>query len=266
AAGLGHPEGTGQFVALLGEKSGVMFVFVGRAGRRPIAGVGRYDLTGDRVTILHDTAALEQATGLSAALVLARMDLLPGEPPTLWVRDLDRSIMLSVGGTVPQRRMDRLLDDAGAPVGGRGPEMSATLLGRRLTLLDPLAGRLYRIGDAAQLVPLQALHEDCDYPANLASVRGDGAEWAIVATVRRPPERARRLGMGMPIDPGFALPAMVLSDGRTQRVIDRDALRLPPGVPPDLLHPTRLAGAPDGTSFLLYDANTGQLLRGTPAP
>jgi hypothetical protein len=261
ATSLGHADGSGQFVAMLGARSGVIFVFVGRAGRRPIAGIGRYDPVEDQLTILHDTASLEQATGLSAALVLARIDLLPGDPPTLWVRDLDRSLMFAVQDASLDRRQNRLLDETGAPVGGRAPDMSAVMLGRSLAILDPEIGRLFRVGEASQLVPLNPLHEDCDYPANLVRVRVDGVDWALVVAVRRPPERPRRLGLGMPIDPGFALPALLLIDGRTQRVIDRDALRLPPGVPPHLLHPTRLAVSPDGSTLVLYDATTGQLLR-----
>lgn len=259
---LGETAGAGQFVSLLGDPGGgLLFHFVGRSGRKPISVIGRYRPVEGDLRLLVDTPTLQQVSTLGSSLVLARSELLAGNPtPRLWLYTIDDSVLLTLDPSGPKLVTPRIVNEKDRPLGGESDECQVGLIDDALWLLDAGEPRLVRVGQSGRITRSIELPIHADYPANLVPLPARRDMIAIFA-IERASNRPLRLRTTLPPSLPFETPALLLADDKGLAAIPRDRLRTPAGVPVHTLRLTTIVGNPRDGSLLAYDAGGGYLLR-----
>jgi hypothetical protein len=248
----------GELVTILGDDRGVWFVAQGRDGRHPVVVLGRYDPETDRVSVVADTDALMNASGMSEAITLAPITLSRvGERPVLFVRHVDRAAILDVAPAGVTTRLDRLLDEAAQPLGPAAVPMAIVSEADRPQLVDDARARLLAVNAAGQIALRYSLPSGGSYPLAV-TFRGRPLLLAL--------DRPAGMGRFGPADAAmlpFHAPALMLFRGDgLPTVIDARRWDAPPGLDLDKLAPSSLAGGRD--ALLLYDRAGGKLLKLTP--
>jgi hypothetical protein len=252
----GEPNGSGQFVSLLGDReNGLLFYFVGRAGRVPLILLGRYDLHTAEIDVIADAHAIGRDSGMGQSIVLAAAKLLPGPTPMLFLQHMDGATLLQLERRKLSPRYATLFDPRGQPLRGGLEPLEPAMVGESLRLLDPALPGIYRVTPEGQMILLGSLPAALDYPSALLPLGPDGP--MLLAAARGPVGALPRAGDA----PAFTAPALVIRSETTLHAIHGEALRPSGDLPLEPLRLESLARHPRDASLLAYDRTSGQLLR-----
>jgi hypothetical protein len=264
ALGNTDPAATGSIQSMVaGPRQELYFFFTGGSRRKLLAAFGTFSPSTGRTTILADTAKLTSASGMGAALALARGSLVRvGNVIWVWLRHDDGFALLSVDVSVPgaalRRPFERLGGAADAPrLTTAGEDLAAGPSGG-LLYLDRATGRLWQVSALGEASVARDLS---DLPKGVTAPVLDDAGRAVMLAPDGPPfnEPPDALIPRATTSPAVEYPAWVAFDGDRRFVLPRAAFDAPSRLNLRQLAPRRLVR--DRSGWLGYDPLTGELLR-----
>jgi hypothetical protein len=252
----------GNFHSLAVDREGrAWFYFAGRAGRRAVACVGRFDPRDGAVRVVISPQQVQEATGMGASLVLARgtiLSLQRAEELWLWVRHSDGSRMLRINATTDRfwRAFEDVTTESARPLPLTGPNLAAGAAADGLLLIDPGNVELWRIDAAGRA---KSLHPLVGLPTVLSAPTADAKGRAIFVAADAPLIPARTDEEAAQILP-VRYPALLIVESGKLRAIGRDRIDVPQGFALESMRIQQLVAEPDGESAMGYDEHSGALL------
>jgi hypothetical protein len=253
----------GNFHSLAADRDGrVWFYFAGRAGRRAVACVGRFDPRDGAVRIVISPQQVQEATGMGASLVLARGTVLAlgrGEELWLWVRHSDDSRMLRIDAATGtfSRPFEEVTTESARPLSLTRPNLAAGAAADGLLLIDPGNVELWRIDAAGRAKSLHAL---VGLPTVLSAPTADANGRAIFVAADAPLIPARTDEEAAQILP-VRYPAVLIVESGKLRAIGRDRIDVPQGFALESMRIEQLLTEPEAETLIGYDEHSGALLR-----
>jgi hypothetical protein len=253
----------GNFHSLAADRHGrVWFYFAGRAGRRAMACVGRFDPRDGAMRVVISPQQMQEATGMGASLVLARgaiLSLQRGEELWLWVRHSDGSRMLRIDSTTGTfwRAFEDVTTESARPLPLTRPNLAAGAAADGLLLIDPGNVELWRIDAAGRA---KSLHPLVGLPTVLSAPTADANGRAIFIAADAPLIPARtdeEAGQILPV----RYPAMLIVESGKLRAIGRDRIDVPQGFALESMRIQQLLAEPEADTLIGYDEHSGALLR-----
>jgi hypothetical protein len=253
----------GNFHSLAADRDGrVWFYFAGRAGRRPVACVGRFDPRDGAVRIVISLQQVQEATGMGASLVLARGTVLAlgrGEELWLWVRHSDGSRMLRVDAATGTfwSAFEEVTTESARLLSMTRPNLAPGAAADGLLLIDPGNVELWRIDAAGRAKSLHAL---VGLPTVLSTPTADAKGRAIFVAADAPLIPARTEEEAAQILP-VRYPAVLIVESGKLRAIGRDRIDVPQGLALESMRIQQLLAEPEAETLIGYDEHSGALVR-----
>ncbi|HEY7086625.1 MAG TPA: hypothetical protein VH518_00970 [Tepidisphaeraceae bacterium] len=259
--------GTGNIQDLVAGPDGILwFYFEGGKGRRVRACIGQYTPRTESISIIFDTQALRDLSGMGASLELARGELIPsGQRMFLLLRHSDawsifrfenqrRRLGAQFSLTVPYTKV--WADDESLNLTDPRYELSPGI-GENLLLVDRQSGTMWQVDDAGRATVRMLL---TGLPSELSRplvIKDD--HLILFASDSEPLEAETGIIPNRRL-PQTTYPALLEIEGEKITSIGRDDLRVSGEIPAYALRIKELIPAPDET-WVAYDLASGQLLR-----
>jgi hypothetical protein len=259
--------GTGSIHDLVGGPDGTLwFYFSGGKGRRVRACVGQFIPRLESISIIFDTKALTDLSGMGDSLALARGTLAAAGPRAwLLLRHSDAWSMFHFPNQRRARNIDFVLTcpftkiwDVDRPIDmTRNRYELSSGADDGLLLMDRQDGNLWTLDAAGRALPRLALTGLPSELSNPLDMKDGGlmffaAESDVYAADVGHVVRGRM--------PAASLPALLQIKGDNLKTIGREDLQAPGSLPVYAMRIRQLVAAPDG-SWVGYDPPSGHIVR-----
>lgn len=264
----GEAGGRGGIQSLAATGNGeVYFYFAGQTKRKLLVALGVFVPASGETRVIADAAALREASGMGNTLALVRGSVLRssgsngggGARTWLWLRHEHGFVVLAVepDGSV-RRAFDRLHLPEGEALELQSAGEDLVADGEGLVYLERGRGRLWRIGAKGEASVLADVSE---LPAGTTAPSPDGGGAGALAMFA-PPGAPFVEPPDNPLvspKPVAEFPALVRYAGARRTILGRGAFDAPSRLNVPALTFGQLVR--DRSSWLAYDAQTGELLR-----
>jgi hypothetical protein len=240
-----------------------LLLYVAATGRSSVGGIYRVAAgagAGEPRRVI-DTATVERASGMGTLLALADVQMV-GAGGDVWLilRHPDQTafcrfdVAQFLAGT-PRlgRPFERVTVDGQAIGIDPGDRWTGRADGG-LDLFRPTTGESWRVDAFGRASPLVTLSEDRPRPTAPPLTLGRGTSRVLQFFPKPPPSATAA-------EEAVRYPALVISDGATERVIESDAIDVRPGFPVHALRITAWCVEPLTGDVIAYDAMSGEVFR-----
>jgi hypothetical protein len=268
-AALKEQGGRGGIQSLAATSEGeIFYYFAGQTKRKLLVALGAFSPASGETRVIADAAALREASGMGNTLALARGSVLRsasagGGRTWLWLRHDHGFVVLALeaGGSL-RRAFDRLRLPQGEALELVSPGEDLVADGDGLVYLERGRGRLWRIGgggEASVLADVSELPRGTTAPSPDGGGGGGGGGGLAMFAPEGPPFVEPPDNPLFPPKPVADFPALVRYTGARRTILPRGVFDAPSRLNVRALAFGQLVR--DRSSWLGYDAQTGELLR-----